>query len=62
MDTVRAMLRESQTRHLLETYCGVGFFAIELADAVESFTGVEYRQTGDPGRAPERGGARADEW
>jgi 23S rRNA (uracil1939-C5)-methyltransferase len=25
-------------------YCGVGFFGIELADAVESFTGVEYDQ------------------
>ena len=25
-------------------YCGVGFFGIELADAVESFVGVEYDQ------------------
>lgn len=42
VDTVRGMLRECQTRHLLDLYCGVGFFAIELADAVETFTGVEY--------------------
>lgn len=40
--TVRNMLQASGTRHLLDLYCGVGFFAIELADAVESFTGVEY--------------------
>ena len=32
------------TRHLADLYCGVGFFGIELADAVESFVGVEYDQ------------------
>jgi 23S rRNA (uracil1939-C5)-methyltransferase len=26
----------------VDLYCGVGFFGIELADAVESFAGVEY--------------------
>jgi tRNA/tmRNA/rRNA uracil-C5-methylase (TrmA/RlmC/RlmD family) len=31
-------------RHLIDLYCGVGFFGIELADAVESFVGVEYDQ------------------
>jgi 23S rRNA (uracil1939-C5)-methyltransferase len=30
------------TKHLIDLYCGVGFFGIELADAVESFVGVEY--------------------
>ena len=30
------------TRHLVDLYCGVGFFGIELAGAVESFVGVEY--------------------
>jgi len=30
--------------HLVDLYCGVGFFGIELADAVESFVGVEYDQ------------------
>ena len=28
-------------RHLVDVYCGVGFFAIELADIVDSFVGVE---------------------
>lgn len=42
--TVRRMLQESHARHLLDLYCGVGFFAIELADAVQTFTGVEYDQ------------------
>jgi 23S rRNA (uracil1939-C5)-methyltransferase len=31
-------------RHLVDLYCGVGFFGIELADAVASFVGVEYDQ------------------
>ena len=31
-------------RHLIDLYCGVGFFGIELADAVESFVGVEFDQ------------------
>ena len=31
-------------RYLIDLYCGVGFFGIELADAVESFVGVEYDQ------------------
>ncbi len=44
VETVRGFLLESRARHLLDLYCGVGFFAIELADAVESFTGVEYDQ------------------
>jgi tRNA/tmRNA/rRNA uracil-C5-methylase (TrmA/RlmC/RlmD family) len=30
------------TKHLIDLYCGVGFFGIELAGAVESFVGVEY--------------------
>jgi 23S rRNA (uracil1939-C5)-methyltransferase len=31
-------------KHLIDLYCGVGFFGIELSDAVESFIGVEYDQ------------------
>ncbi len=31
-------------RHLIDLYCGVGFFGIETADLVESFVGVEYDQ------------------
>ena len=42
VETVGGMLLQSHTRHLLDLYCGVGFFAIELAKSVESFVGVEY--------------------
>ena len=44
VETVRGFLRDSGARHLVDLYCGVGFFGIELADAVESFLGVEYDQ------------------
>jgi tRNA/tmRNA/rRNA uracil-C5-methylase (TrmA/RlmC/RlmD family) len=30
--------------HLIDLFCGVGFFGIETADLVESFVGVEYDQ------------------
>ena len=42
VETVRQMLKSSGSRHLVDVYCGVGFFAIELAKDVESFAGVEY--------------------
>lgn len=42
VQTVREMLQSSGSRHLVDVYCGVGFFAIELAKDVESFAGVEY--------------------
>ncbi len=41
VETVRERLRNSGTRHLVDAYCGVGFFGIELADLVTSFVGVE---------------------
>ena len=44
VETVREFLRASGARHLADLYCGVGFFGIELADAVESFVGIEYDQ------------------
>jgi tRNA/tmRNA/rRNA uracil-C5-methylase (TrmA/RlmC/RlmD family) len=44
VETVRGFLRDSGARHLADLYCGVGFFGIELADAVESFVGAEYDQ------------------
>ena len=44
VETVRGFLGDSGARHLIDLYCGVGFFGIELADAVESFVGVEYDQ------------------
>jgi tRNA/tmRNA/rRNA uracil-C5-methylase (TrmA/RlmC/RlmD family) len=42
LETVRGFLERGGARHLLDLYCGVGFFALELADRVESFVGVEY--------------------
>ncbi len=42
VETVRAAVRDSGARFLVDAYCGVGFFAVELADVVESFAGVEY--------------------
>jgi len=41
VEAVRERVRESGVRHLVDAYCGVGFFAIELADLVESFAGIE---------------------
>ena len=32
----------TKKRHLIDLYCGVGYFGIEAASAVESFVGVEY--------------------
>ncbi|MGD0812161.1 MAG: class I SAM-dependent RNA methyltransferase [Verrucomicrobiota bacterium] len=40
-DVVRARVRESGCRLLIDAYCGVGFFSIELAGVVEQFAGVE---------------------
>jgi len=42
VETVRDFLKSSDAKHLVDLYCGVGFFGIELADLVESFVGVEY--------------------
>ncbi len=44
VETVKEMLAASGARHLIDLYCGVGFFGIEAASAVESFVGVEYDQ------------------
>jgi tRNA/tmRNA/rRNA uracil-C5-methylase (TrmA/RlmC/RlmD family) len=41
VQVVRDCLREGRTRYLLDIFCGVGFFSIELGDLVESFVGVE---------------------
>ncbi len=38
---VRERLMDAGTRHLVDVYCGVGFFGLELADLVESYAGVE---------------------
>jgi tRNA/tmRNA/rRNA uracil-C5-methylase (TrmA/RlmC/RlmD family) len=44
VETVRELLHAGGARHLIDLYCGVGFFGIETADVVESFVGVEYDQ------------------
>jgi tRNA/tmRNA/rRNA uracil-C5-methylase (TrmA/RlmC/RlmD family) len=44
VETVREFLKTGGSRHLIDLYCGVGFFGIEAADVVESFVGVEYDQ------------------
>ena len=41
VEAVRDRVRSSGARHLVDAYCGVGFFAIELAGLVESFAGIE---------------------
>ena len=42
--TVREFLQTGGARHLIDLYCGVGFFGIAAADVVDSFVGVEYDQ------------------
>lgn len=39
--TVRQMVSGGGARLLVDAYCGVGFFALELADLVERFVGIE---------------------
>jgi 23S rRNA (uracil1939-C5)-methyltransferase len=41
VQVVRERLRESGAHYLLDLFCGVGFFSIELGDLVKSFVGVE---------------------
>lgn len=41
VETARDCLGGAGTRHLVDVYCGVGFFSLELADLVESYVGVE---------------------
>lgn len=44
VETVRDRVRDSGARYLIDAYCGVGFFGIELADLLEDFVGVELDQ------------------
>src|SRR6266568_4177350 len=41
VNVVGERLRQARTRFLVDVYCGVGFFSIELGSLVESFAGVE---------------------
>ena len=42
VETVQTFLQAGGARHLIDLYCGVGFFGIESASVVDSFVGVEY--------------------
>ena len=44
IETVRRHLRNSGARYLVDAYCGVGFFSVELADLIERYIGVELDQ------------------
>jgi tRNA/tmRNA/rRNA uracil-C5-methylase (TrmA/RlmC/RlmD family) len=41
VEGVRDCVRNSGVKYLIDVYCGVGFFAIETANLVERFVGVE---------------------
>lgn len=41
VDAVRDGIQDAGTRHLVDVYCGVGFFGIAAGDLVDSFVGVE---------------------
>ena len=41
VEVVGNLLRQGGACHLLDLYCGVGFFSVELGHLVESFVGVE---------------------
>jgi 23S rRNA (uracil1939-C5)-methyltransferase len=42
VEVAAGCLRRSGSRHLVDVYCGVGFFSIQLGGLVDSFAGVEY--------------------
>ncbi len=44
VETVKHLLKAGGAHHLIDLYCGVGFFGIETAAVVDSFVGVEYDQ------------------
>lgn len=41
VQTVRSYFQASGSRFLIDLYCGVGFFGIELSDVADAFLGVE---------------------
>jgi tRNA/tmRNA/rRNA uracil-C5-methylase (TrmA/RlmC/RlmD family) len=41
VEAIRERLRESGSRFLIDAYCGVGFFSIEMAGLLDGFAGVE---------------------
>ena len=41
VEVVRSRLSDAGTRFLVDTYCGIGFFSISLADLLDSFVGID---------------------
>ncbi|MDB6110325.1 MAG: methyltransferase, TrmA family [Pedosphaera sp.] len=44
VEVARQCLKDGGARFLVDVYCGVGFFSVELADLVQGFVGVELDQ------------------
>jgi len=44
VEVVRQFVREGGATQLVDVYCGVGFFSLELTDQVQSFVGIELDQ------------------
>lgn len=44
VEAVKKCIRDSGVEHLADIYCGVGFFAIELARELKGFVGIECDQ------------------
>ena len=42
VEAVRKLFQSNGSEYLIDTYCGVGFFAIELASLAKRYAGVEY--------------------
>jgi tRNA/tmRNA/rRNA uracil-C5-methylase (TrmA/RlmC/RlmD family) len=41
VDVLRECIKDAGTKHLIDAYCGVGFFSLELSNVVARFTGIE---------------------
>jgi tRNA/tmRNA/rRNA uracil-C5-methylase (TrmA/RlmC/RlmD family) len=59
VEAVGDCLCRGGTRHLVDVYCGVGFFSLELGHLVESFAGVELDREAMPWPA---GARTASSW
>ena len=59
VEVVGDRLRQGGTRHLVDVFCGVGFFSIELARPGRVLCRGGIGRIGDQGGAPQRRGARA---
>jgi 23S rRNA (uracil1939-C5)-methyltransferase len=44
VEVARERLQAGGARFLIDAYCGVGFFSVEMADLVECFVGIELDQ------------------